>query len=66
MPKPVKLVMFLALLVGGMDATRDYIIADSVPGSAHRLGEDLSFWSFVTVALCLLAYAAYRRFRARK
>jgi len=66
MPKPVKIVLVLALLVGGADATRDYIIADSVPGSAHRLGEDISFWSFVAVALCLVAYAAFRRFRARK
>ena len=66
MSKPVKLVLVLALLVGGADAARDYFTANSEPGSANRLGEDISFWSFVTVALCLLAYAAYRRFRARK
>lgn len=66
MPKPVKIVLVLALLIGGADATRDYFTAAGVPGSAYRVGENISFWSFVAVVLCIVAYLAYRRYRSRK
>lgn len=66
MPKPVKIVFVLVLLIGGADATRDYFTASSDPGTAHRLGEDISFWSFVAFALCVIGYAVYRHFRPHK
>ena len=66
MSRPVKIVLVLVLLLGGLDATRDYFTAANEPGSAKRFGENLSFWIFVAFAICLAAYGIYRRFRAGK
>jgi len=66
MPKPVKIVLALALLIGGADAARDYFTAANEPGSPDRIGEIVSFWSFVAFSLCLGGWLAYRRLRSRK
>lgn len=66
MPKPVKIIIVLVLLIGGADAARDYFTAGEQAGPEGRVGEIINFWSFVAVLLCLIGYLAWRRFRARR
>jgi len=66
MPKPVKIVLVLVLLLAGADATRDYLIARGGADSTGRTGEIISFWLFVAISLALAAYLGYRRFRSRR
>lgn len=67
MPKPVKIILALALLLGGMDVARDYFAGAVVsnPESAGGIGELISFWSFVAVIVVVGGFLAYRRFRSR-
>lgn len=66
MPKPVKIIMALALLLGGMDVARDYFGGAGTPETAGGFGEIISFWSFVAVIVAIGGFLAYRRFRSRR
>ncbi len=68
MPKPVKIILGLALLLGGLDVARDYF-GGAMAGAtddAGRIGEIISFWSFVAVIAAIGGILAYRRFRSRR
>lgn len=66
MPKPVKVILVLAFLIGGIDAARDYFLVYDSADSTSRWGKNISFWSFVAMTVGLIGYFAYRRIRARK